>query len=248
MAVQAGGGSAAVIVQQVRPGPEALPEGVEIRCFDLDDERALPLAQAISVLAPDELERGARFRRTSDETRYLRARALLRLTLAEATVTDAGALAFRTGAFGKPTLIAPEDGRSLPEFNLSHSGGLAVIALSWTGPVGVDVELDDRPLDPLQLAPSVLAPAETKALEGLEPKARQARFLGYWTAKEALLKFTGDGLSTDPRSIVLTLEEGQPTGFASHPHLRLTLPDLARQGRVCTLVTGGPVPSTPHRA
>ena len=80
-------------------------------------------------------------------------------------------------------------------FSLSHSGDVALIALSAT-PVGVDVEEGPRSKTVDDLA-SNLHPRETKELMALPPEARRSAFGRVWSRKEAYLKGIGTGLGRE---------------------------------------------------
>ena len=86
---------------------------------------------------------------------------------------------------GKEPLIAPGGKPYIPggpEFSLSHSGALAVIALADV-PVGADAE-KDRPVGEA---------VRLRALTGAE-RADSRDFLFFWTRKEAALKCLGTGV------------------------------------------------------
>ena len=110
-------------------------------------------------------------------------------------------------------------------FNLSHSGDLAALAISQTGPVGIDIEAI-RPVEALDLAGRFFAVAEQAALIALPEGERLAGFFRLWTAKEAIVKAIGCGLSRDPRSFdvsaildadVAVVTTGVPTAEPSEP-------------------------------
>jgi phosphopantetheinyl transferase len=89
----------------------------------------------------------------------------------------------------------------------------------------VDIEYEDRDLDPMALAGSVLVEAERKALDQVPLPQRRRRFLEYWTAKEARMKLSGEGMSLAPRNIELSLNlDGSPDRV------------LALSGRAASLV------------
>ena len=86
---------------------------------------------------------------------------------------------------GKEPLIAPGGKPYIPggpEFSLSHSGTLAVIALADV-PVGADAE-KDRPVGEA---------VRLRALTGAE-RTDSRDFLFFWTRKEAALKCLGTGV------------------------------------------------------
>ena len=96
---------------------------------------------------------------------------------------------------GKPRLAGRGDD---PGFSLTHSGALVGVAVG-TGPVGVDVEAH-RPLSGLDgLVRHALSPAELAA-----GTPDGSGFLVTWTRKEALLKATGEGLSSPMDAITLS--------------------------------------------
>lgn len=142
----------------------------------------------VALLDEHERERHSRFRRAADAGRYLAAHALVRLAL---DPRDPAALRFdrtcRCGQqHGKPRLVGGG-----PAFSLTHAGDLVGVAVH-DGPVGVDVERV-RPLSDLAaMAAHACSPAETAEATAGGPES----FFRLWTRKEAVLKATGDGLST----------------------------------------------------
>lgn len=148
-----------------------------------------------------------RRRRGADRRRCAVARAALRQLLAEYLDARPHELRFVRARHGKPRLAAPYTGRV--EFNVSHSGALALIAVSSAGGVGIDVETLDR------RAPNVLAShafhdAERAAIAGRPPRDRTRAILEHWTAKEAYLKALGTGLHAPPPLVALPPSVPEP--------------------------------------
>ena len=85
---------------------------------------------------------------------------------------------------------------------LSHAsrGGVAAVAVARQ-PIGVDFEAIGAPFEP---AWNILHANETAALLALPEAARHAAFLRLWTAKEACVKLTGQGLYAEPGLLELT--------------------------------------------
>jgi len=136
-----------------------------------------------------ERERASRFHRRDDGDRFLAAHGALRLLLATYLTCDPLRLRFAVNENGKPYL---EDERL--QFNLSHSGDLALIAVAWSRQVGVDVE-QVRPMPDLEsVAARVCTPGELATLAGLADSQRERAFFAMWTRKEALAKATGEGI------------------------------------------------------
>lgn len=128
--------------------------------------------------------------------RHDQGRAPLRAVLAAYLGMPAAAVTLQEGAGGKPQL-APMAGADTPplDFNWSHSGDLAVVALARNLALGVDIEQASRRPRSLALAQRYFDRAEAAALAALAGKARTRAFLSLWCAKEAVLKATGAGIS-----------------------------------------------------
>lgn len=116
---------------------------------------------------------------------------LLRRLLAEVTGSGGHELVRRCGAcagpHGKPEVRGGE-----AHVSLSRTGTLVVVAVTAAGPVGVDVETDEA-TSFAGFAGVALAPGERAGTV-----AQRARL---WTAKEAVLKAAGVGLTVDPRAV-----------------------------------------------
>ena len=75
-------------------------------------------------------------------------------------------------------------------FNISHSGGVVVLALVDGGTVGVDVEK----IRPIQMEDFSHYLPEVSEMDGLDISDRLNMFYTCWTRKEAVLKSEGSGL------------------------------------------------------
>lgn len=157
------------------------------------------LRRLTALLSPDERERAASFRFDSDRHMSIVARAALRVLLGRWLGRAPESLRFTKGTEGKPALEGIE-------FNVSHSSGRVAIAISHEE-VGVDVEGPREVRDRLGIAERFFAPSEAAIV-----RATPERFLDYWTAKEAVIKAVGGGLSID-----LTSFEVDPVAGAWTP-------------------------------
>ncbi len=141
------------------------------------------------TLSPDEKERAGRFHFEIDRHRFVACRAALRAILGRELGISPSDVAFSYGAHGKPALAHDTDLR----FNVAHSGGLALIALSDEGEIGVDLEQIRPELATDEVARAVFTDAEQAALVGPD---RVERFFQLWTRKEAYLKAIGQGFAS----------------------------------------------------
>ena len=87
-------------------------------------------------------------------------------------------------------------------FNLSHSEDQALLAVSRTAPVGVDLEKTRTLSDADALAIRHFSARECAHLQTLPAgPERERAFFHCWTRKEAFVKCTGVGLRMDLRCI-----------------------------------------------
>ena len=154
---------------------------------------ASQLARCAAILDPAESDRAARFVRQSDRARYQASHAALRLILGDALKIAPGDLRLQAGAAGKPELAGPN--RNAVDFNLSHSGSLALVGVTHGAAIGVDVEAIRPIADALRIARAHFAPDEAAALAELPADQIETAFFGLWTRKEAVVKALGTGLS-----------------------------------------------------
>jgi 4'-phosphopantetheinyl transferase len=181
------------------------PGQVHVWRVDLDcpDQE---LADLRKRLSNDELEREARFRREVDRGRYIVAHAALRMLLARYLNVPEYRDAFDIGPDGKPSLGI---GAGV-HFNLAHSRGLGLVALTGDTRIGVDIEAIDHTLKIDTVAERFFSSFECSALRGLGPERRREGFFHVWSQKEAYLKGRGDGVvhGLDHFDVVADLLEG----------------------------------------
>jgi 4'-phosphopantetheinyl transferase len=159
-----------------------------------------------SLLSPEEQARARRFHADRHRRRFVVAHGALRQILAAYLDLAPESLAFTTGPNGKPSLASDRPPRRL-EFNLSHSGDLALLAVAWDRPVGVDLEEWEHEMNHLALAERFFSPAERRALRELAASADDLvrGFFAAWSRKEAYLKASGHGVTRGLHHFDVTL-------------------------------------------
>ena len=159
------------------------------------------------LLAEDELARAARFHFDKDRNHYTVTRGLLRKLLAAYLSLPAEDLRFSYAEKGKPAL--EESQRSLLNFNLAHSYGMAVYAFARNREVGVDLEFIREDLADEKIAERFFSPSEIDALGKLPAELRNHAFFDCWTRKEAYIKARGEGLSMPLNEFDVSLRPGE---------------------------------------
>src|SRR6218665_1112851 len=120
-----------------------------------------------------------------------RAPAALRGILGCSLGRSPDAIELRTDANGNPCLA---DVPSPLRFNLSHSAGMALVAVSWRHEVGVDIERWSESAHLMAMVARYFSVSEKAAFLSLADEQRVPGFHRWWTLKEACLKATGVGL------------------------------------------------------
>ena len=146
-----------------------------------------------SVLSLDEIVRATRFRFEQDRIHFVRCRFTLRSLLGSYLALHAAEIRFEYLASGKPQIAAEQNPHGL-QFNVSHSGDVALIA------VGDGAIRGRHRKDPLRRRHlvsfrAIFLLSRARRTSGVAGSSPRAGFFACWTRKEAFLKETGAGLS-----------------------------------------------------
>lgn len=201
-----------------RPGP---PPGVDLWLIPLDAApgarvtapagRQGDAGRPVGGLGRAERSRALSLRDPATARRYVAAHTALRTLLGRYVGRPGSTLRWATGRHGKPVF---EGELHSWHWSLSRSASHALLAVSRTAPVGVDIEritVPPRAVTPL--AARFLPPAEA-ALVAAQPgtQARRAAYHGLLSRKESCVKAVGGRFSEGLRLPVAT-----PGPVAPHP-------------------------------
>ncbi len=163
---------------------------------NINDYRDTQYDAMYRAAAPKRQARADRFKHEDDRRRCLCADMLARRILSVASGVAPENISFTYGEKGKPSANVPF------HFNVSHSTDWVLCAIADT-PIGVDIEQ----IKPFRagLVARYFTEAEADYVWGGSPMPDGsvtdpdtcARFYRVWTAKEAYVKMTGTGISTD---------------------------------------------------
>ena len=151
------------------------------------------------LLTDEERARAARFHFEKDRVHWSRARSALRAVLARYVKAAPLDISFAWGAHGKPSVEGVE-------FNLSHAGGWAMIAVSEGAAVGIDLEAIRGNVEIAQLLERI---GETQ-LSGSTQELFQV-----WARREARTKAIGGTLMEIPAGDLRVVDLAAPQGFAA---------------------------------
>jgi 4'-phosphopantetheinyl transferase len=161
---------------------------VHLWLLDIQQFSNHAMKQALEMMSGDEHERAQKFLRGKNE--YIASRWLLRKVLGLYLQESPETVVFKRSEKGKPYV----PGSSL-QFNLSHSGHWAVLAVARNMQIGIDVEQGKHSRDLAGIAANYYHPDEFTQLQQRQGEEQTRFFYQLWTLKEALLKAMGVGIS-----------------------------------------------------
>lgn len=189
-----------------------LAEHVEVWTLHPERLAGLPLSVLSVDLDEDEQEQARRFLNEDDRLAYVTAHALLRALLSRhVPATRAKDWRFdRPQRHGKPSIIGSDI-----SFSLSHCKGLVAVALAKGQALGIDAEMWRAPA-PREIAARFFSGSERAMLASCPEAERDKMFYRIWTAKEAVAKATGQGLSLHFPGFTVSLDPPTVTTRPQH--------------------------------
>ena len=168
--------------------------GLEVLAVALDAEPHLIRAIG-ACLSVDECRRVKGLVREQDRRRFVATRGSLRHLLASRLGIPPSDIEFEYGSQGKPHLSRRMPAQT-PHFSVSRSEDRAVIALSSSGEIGVDIEAVRPMAEADDIAARCFSNSEYESYRALRPENRLEGFFRRWTRLEAISKALGCGLGT----------------------------------------------------
>lgn len=160
-------------------------------------------------LSADEKVRAKRILLEKARLEFIENRMIMRNILAEYLQIPPEKIEFTYNSYGKPLL---KNNKMNLQFNLSHSHGMGVLAISMGKNIGVDIEYENDGIDFRSVAQTQFSMAENRYFEQLNYTEKKEAFYRIWTMKEAFVKAVGKGLSIFPQFDVpmISLSNTQP--------------------------------------
>lgn len=202
---------------------------IDLWQFSLQQE----LHTAQHILNDEERARGDRFYFSQHKRRFTTTRAMLRIILSRYLNTAPERLEFTYGNHGKPAVVNLQK----LQFNISHSGDTALIAIGKTYPMGVDIEqYSGRPYE--GIAQNLFSEEEIAKFQQIPAAMKTAIFFHIWSQKEAFIKASGLGLAypTKEFSVPVSMPTKQLIDDPLHNmtwQLRSFMPQIAFSGALC---------------
>jgi len=191
------------------------------------------LRATAQLLSSDEQARASRFYFDKHRRRFATGRASLRIILSRYLNTSPDQIVFTYNPQGKPEVYSTQK----LQFNLSHSGDLAILAVGKHFPLGVDIEhYSARPY--LGMAKMLFSEKELIDFNKAPLALKPALFFHIWSQKEAFIKACGLGLSypTKEFTVPTTVPTKQLVDDPLHHttwQMRSFMPKIACSGALC---------------
>ena len=183
----------------------------EVHLWTIERDLHADLPLLSQCLSSSERQRARRLKVKQRRESFIYNRALTRHILASYAGLSPQCVPLTASPEGKPLWDAPSAGNlGGLSFNLSHRGDLAILAVSQSRMVGVDLETLDAGNNYDAIARQALSPRELAHYDQLPLLERPAAVLRTWTCKEAFLKALGVGLSRPLAQIEVTWSLSEP--------------------------------------
>lgn len=198
----------------------APPEGLrlasdEVHVWRGELDRSSSYVQSLlRTLTADERSRAERLYFQNDRERFIVARGILRAILSRYLDTEPSRLRFCYTDYGKPAVVKEFGGDEVC-FNVSHSHGLALFAVTRGRELGVDLEWRRSGLVNDQIAEQFFSAQEIRVLHSLPRNIQDQAFFNCWTRKEAYIKAKGEGFSMPLDRFSVSLAPGEPAVLMS---------------------------------
>jgi 4'-phosphopantetheinyl transferase len=152
------------------------------------DVPATLVAELMAVLDDSERPRAAGPGQPGHERRHIVTHGAARVIIGRFAGIAAERIEWRSGPNGKPELGGACRGLQV---SLSHSGGLAALAIAPDRRVGVDVQAFPARMDPVRMAERFYPADEARFVAGGGTGGQLGRFIRLWARKEACVKVAG---------------------------------------------------------
>ncbi len=168
--------------------------------------------ECIQYLSEDECIRAEKLKIEVKKNQFVITRSVLRLLLSSAVGKSYQDIDLFYGEHGKPSVNESLNNKPI-KFNISHSGGYALIAITLNNKVGVDIEEINLDINHQSLSKRFFSEQEYNELQNIDEGQRCDVFYSVWAKKESFIKATGQGVAFGLERFSVSLEEGCEAGL-----------------------------------
>ncbi len=143
----------------------------------------------MNQLSREEKQRVTQLKITAKKYEFAKVRSALRILLGRYLSITPSGVVLASNSHGKPYI----KGQNI-SFNVSHSYGKALIGMTRSAVLGLDIEKIRDKIDWLGLSRRYFSKKESQELKNAEPESVKKLFFTCWTRKEAFVKALGRGI------------------------------------------------------
>jgi 4'-phosphopantetheinyl transferase len=162
----------------------------------------------LSLLPEDEKERANRLKINEKKKQFVIARGVLRKLLSNCLRKPIEEIMFSYGEHKKPYIKEQYNNKTV-EFNISHSGDYAIIAITLGNKVGIDIEKINNKIDYQSLSKRFFSEKEKEELLSLNKDEQLDAFYRAWVRKESFIKANGKGIAFGLDCFSVSLNENK---------------------------------------
>jgi 4'-phosphopantetheinyl transferase len=159
-------------------------------------------------LSKDEKERESSLKVEEKKKQFLVTRGALRKLLSNSLGKPAEEISFSYGQHKKPYIEEQYNNKTV-EFNISHSGDYALIAITLGNKIGVDIEKINYEIDYQSLSNRFFSKKEKEELASTNKEERLDAFYRAWVRKESFIKANGKGIAFGLDQFSVSLNENK---------------------------------------
>lgn len=188
----------------------------EIHIWSIEQQKAAWQIESFrNCLTPEERGQSNSFCSNHLRNRFILSRGLLRTVLGFYLKIAPSEVTLIRGAHGKPYVLQPGVSEYRYHFSLSNSGAITTLAVNLDREIGIDIEEMRTIASATSIIEQFFSDEESAVLKNLSANQRLEAFFRCWTAKEAFLKATGEGLSRKLDSFTVSFEEDNKLALVS---------------------------------
>lgn len=178
----------------------------------------------LAHLSSVERTRCQSYRLKKDRDRYAFTQSAKRQILGGYLHQAPSKVTFRENQHGKPSVEGLE-------FNISHTEGFSLLALTKETAIGVDIEALKPQTELTELVERICSESEKNAFSSLSRNEELTSFYRLWTAKEAYLKGLGIGFEIEPNEVETSFPDLSSCQAKDRP--TLVLLEYAKNENLC---------------
>jgi len=197
------------IEEIVKVKPVLSDEQVHVFLFQLGLFNSKDL---LPCLSEDEHNRAGKLKVEQKKNQFVITRGILRRLLSSSLGKEPREIMFSYEQHCKPVINDKFNNKSV-EFNISHSGDYALIAMTLENKVGVDIEEINTEIDFQSLSNRFFSEMEKKELISLDRNEQLDAFYRAWVRKESFIKAIGKGVAFGLDRFSVSLEENKEAGM-----------------------------------